>query len=110
MRLLYSSSVPSSLWIDLCPPSSLPIAHGDPGSPGRDFTLLFFPFRLTLPIGWIGGRDSPSKIIAAMRGKSFIVSLNVPCLLGCRELDRGNNSYQVLNKALGVSTMTSYSA
>ena len=39
-----------------CPPSSEPIAHGEPGSSGSGVSVLFGPLRLILPIGWIGGR------------------------------------------------------
>jgi hypothetical protein len=38
------------------PPSSLPMAQGEPGSPGWACTALFLPLRLILPMGWIGGR------------------------------------------------------
>jgi hypothetical protein len=51
-----SSSVPSSGWMAVCPPSGEPIAHGLPGSSGSTTSVLFFPLRSVLPIGWMGGR------------------------------------------------------
>lgn len=51
-----SSNVPRSGWIASCPPSTLPIAHGEPGSPGPGVRVLFAPLRKDVPIGWIGGR------------------------------------------------------
>ena len=36
------------------PPSSPPIAHGEPGSPGFASSELLRPLRLVSPIGWIG--------------------------------------------------------
>ena len=50
-----SSKVPSSGWIASWPPSSDPIAHGEPGSPGYGSSVLFGPLRNEWPIGWIGG-------------------------------------------------------
>ena len=49
-------TVPSPGSIASWPPSSLPIAHGLPGSSGRAFSALLRPLRLVRPIGWIGGR------------------------------------------------------
>ena len=46
-------------WVDRIaswPPFSSPIAQGDPGSFAPAMRLLLRPFRLVLPIGWIGGR------------------------------------------------------
>ena len=63
-----SSIVPSSRWTASWPPSSLPIAHGDPTSPGAAVAELLRPLRCTLPIGWIGGRYTTSNPISAMRG------------------------------------------
>src|SRR5690606_4503707 len=85
--------------MDLCPPSLLPIAHGDPGSSELATNALFFPFRLTSPIGCIGGKYSVSKPIRAIRGSNLSTSLKVPWRPGSDEVDRGNNSYQVLKSA-----------
>ena len=62
------------------PPSSLPIAHGDPTSSGAAVTVLLRPLRCTLPIGWIGGRYTTSKPMLAMRGNAFAAVAKVPCL------------------------------
>src|SRR4051794_2917327 len=51
-----SAIVPSSGLTAVWPPSSLPIAHGLPGSFGPAVSVLFGPFRFVLPIGWTGGR------------------------------------------------------
>jgi len=51
-----SAIVPRSEWIASWPPSAAPIAHGEPTSPGAATSALFFPLRLTRPIGWMGGR------------------------------------------------------
>ena len=58
-----SSIVPRSGWTASWPPSSEPIAQGEPGSSGAmscglppGNSGLFGPLRLTVPIGWIGGR------------------------------------------------------
>ena len=51
-----SSNVPSCGWIASWPPSSEPIAQGEPTSCGPGSSVLLRPLRLILPIGWIGGR------------------------------------------------------
>ena len=51
-----SSSVPSSGWTAVWPPSAEPIAHGLPGSLGPLSVRLLGPLRNARPIGWIGGR------------------------------------------------------
>ena len=61
------------------PPSSLPIAHGDPTSPGSAVTALLRPLRCTLPIGCTGGRYTTLKPISAMRGSAAAAVRNVPC-------------------------------
>ena len=51
-----SSKSPRSGWMASWPPSTLPMAHGEPGSPGAGLSVLFGPLRNDVPIGWIGGR------------------------------------------------------
>ena len=51
-----SANVPRSGWMASCPPSGAPIAHGEPGSPGRASSVLFRPLRKVVPIGCTGGR------------------------------------------------------
>ena len=51
-----ASKSPRSGWMASWPPSTLPIAHGEPGSAGPGFRVLFAPLRNEVPIGWIGGR------------------------------------------------------
>ena len=62
-KAVKSSIVPSCGWTASCPPSALPIAHGEPTSSGPiscglppGNCVVFGPLRLTVPIGWIGGR------------------------------------------------------
>src|SRR5690554_118856 len=88
----------------LCPPSLLPIAQGDPGSPSLAIGELFFPFLKLSPIGCIGGRYNISKPISAIRGRIRSQSLNVPCRPSSSDVDRGKNSYQALNNANCLST------
>ena len=64
-RLRKSSIVPSSGRIDVCPPSSAPIAHGLPTSVDSATSVLLRPLRLTRPTGWMGGKYSTSKPIPA---------------------------------------------
>ena len=94
------------------PPSSLPIAHGDPTSSGAALTELLRPLRCTLPIGWIGGKYTTSKPILAMRGNAFAAVAKVPCLglpfVSHPPVDRGNISYQALKHASRRSTQTPY--
>ena len=54
--LTTSSTVPSSGWTAVWPPSGPPIAHGLPVSSGDDVTVLLRPLRWVRPIGWTGGR------------------------------------------------------
>ena len=49
-----SASVPRSGWTVSCPPSSEPIAHGEPGSPGCGSRVLLRPLRFSRPIGMDG--------------------------------------------------------
>ncbi len=51
-----SSRVPSSGWMASWPPSSEPIAQGEPGSSGSGLSVLLRPLRNVVPIGWMGGR------------------------------------------------------
>ena len=50
-------------------PRRAPMAQGLPGSSGSAVTALLRPLRWVAPIGWIGGRYSTSKPIAAMSGR-----------------------------------------
>ena len=70
------------------------------------------PLRLTSPIGWIGGRYTTSKPIAATRRGARPRS-EVPCRAGGQArsgsdrsapIERGKNSYQEPNSARGRST------
>ena len=54
-RARTSSIVPSDGSTASCPPSSEPIAYGEPGSSGPATSVLLRPLRLVWPIGWIGG-------------------------------------------------------
>ncbi len=93
-RCSRSSNVPSSGWIAVCPPASDPIAHGLPGSSGPAAAVLFGPFRLVCPIGWIGGRYNTSNRSSAMSGTSAATSRSVPCRPGSGDAERGKSSYQ----------------
>ena len=92
------------------PPSSLPIAHGDPTSPGAAVGELLRPLRCTLPIGWIGGRYTTSNPISAMRGRSAAAVAKVPCTAlpsaSQPPVERGNISYHEPKRASGRSTQT----
>ena len=107
-----SSIVPSAGCTASWPPSSLPIAHGEPTSLGAAVTLLLRPLRWTLPTGWIGGRYTTSKPILATRGSALVAVANVPWtglpLLSQPPVDRGKNSYHEPNRASGRSTHTPY--
>jgi hypothetical protein len=74
-----SSIVPSAGWIASWPPSSEPIAHGEPTSSGPVTSVLFGPLRFTLPIGWIGGRYTTSNPMSATAGRRSAAVRNVPC-------------------------------
>ncbi len=69
-----SATVPSSGCTAVWPPAAAPIAHGLPGSAGRAVVTLFGPLRCVVPIGWIGGRYSTSKPIAATYGSRSTTS------------------------------------
>src|SRR5262249_42084962 len=60
------------------PPSSDPIAHGEPTSVSLATRALLRPLRLTRPIGWIGGRYTMSKPIAATAGSRLAAVAKVP--------------------------------
>ena len=82
------------------PPSSFPMAQGLPGSLGPATRVLFGPLRCERPIGWIGGRYTTSKPMAATSGRRlWAARLNPPS-------DRGNSSYQALNWARSRSTQS----
>src|SRR5918995_2040028 len=83
------------------PPSAEPIAHGLPGSPRPATSVLFFPFRFVLPIGWTGGRYTTSKPSPASCGSTLSTPLNPPH-------ERGKSSYQEPNAARSRSTSTTY--
>ena len=95
-----SSNVPRSGWIASWPPSSEPIAHGEPGSPSSVTRVLFGPLRLTFPIGWIGGRYRMSKPISATASRRLAAVAKVPettlPVAGSTYApsERGKNSYQ----------------
>jgi hypothetical protein len=76
--------------------------------------VLLRPLRLIFPIGWIGGRYTTSKFIAAMAGSRCAAVLKVPCLIGVASgptsapSERGKNSYQAENRARLRSTQRAY--
>ena len=82
------------------PPAGEPMAQGEPGSPGRAFSVLLAPFLAVVPIGWTGGRYTTSKPIAATASRRQAAVRSVPdlgCLLSGLILapsERGKNSYQ----------------
>ena len=102
--------VPRLGWTASWPPSSLPIAHGDPTSPGAAVGLLLRPLRCTLPIGWIGGRYTTSNPISAIRGSAAVAVAKVPCTgfpsASQPPVERGNISYHEPKRASGRSTQT----
>ncbi len=108
-----SASVPRSGCTASCPPSSDPMAQGEPGSPGCGSSVLLRPLRLRRPIGWIGGRYSTSKPIAATAGSRFVAVRKVPLLIvpslsRRAPSDRGKNSYQAPTPARSRSTRSSF--
>ncbi len=80
------------------PPSSLPMAHGLPGSLGPATRVLFGPLRCDRPMGWMGGRYTTSKPMAATSGSRLRAARRKP------PSERGNSSYQALNSARSRST------
>ena len=86
-----SSMVPSSGSMAVWPPSWLPMAHGLPGSSTPAVRVLLGPFRAVWPMGWMGGRYSTSKPMAASSGTRAATPLKPPN-------DRGNSSYQAPNE------------
>ena len=70
-KAVKSAIVPSSGCTASWPPSWEPIAQGEPTSQEEATTVppgnasVFGPFRLTSPMGWIGGRYTTSKPIEA---------------------------------------------
>ena len=56
VMLANSASLPRSGCSAVCPPASLPIAHGLPGSERRAVGELLRPLRCVRPIGCTGGR------------------------------------------------------
>ncbi|MDT4861140.1 hypothetical protein FQZ97_957320 [compost metagenome] len=94
-----SSAVPSAGRIAVCPPSAAPIAQGLPTSSGPACSALLGPLRCSRPMGWIGGKYSTSKPMAAMAGRRASTSLKVPCTPGAGPVERGKSSYQVLKRA-----------
>ena len=75
------------------------MAHGVPGSPSTHETALLRPLRDVMPMGWMGGKYSTSNPMPAMYGSHFSQSLKVPWRSGIGEHERGNTSYQALNRA-----------
>ena len=94
-----SSSVPSSGWIALWPPSFAPIAQGLPTSPGfaRDRVVLALARRRADRDGSAAGRARRSPSPRRTAGASS-TSRNVPCVPSPRA-ERGNSSYQVRKRA-----------
>ena len=108
-----SSNVPRSGWIASCPPSGEPIAHGEPGSPGRGTSVLFRPLRNEVPIGCTGGRYTTSKPMAATASSRRAAVRSVPETGGVWPVgstwapsDRGKNSYHAPYSARSRSTCT----
>ncbi len=88
------------------------MAQGEPTSSGPAVRVLFGPFRLILPMGWMGGRYTTSNPIAATRGSSAAAVAKVPCR-GVPSsfqppVERGKNSYQEPNSARSRSTTAVY--
>ena len=94
--------VPSSGLIASCPPSSAPIAHGEPTSPGSASRALFRPLRFVWPIGCTGGRYTTSKPSSASCGSTSHAAKPPH--------ERGKSSYHAPNRASSRSTSTSRSA
>ncbi len=88
-----SSSVPSCGWMASWPPSGEPMAQGTPTSSRPADRVLFGPLRKVVPMGWIGGRYTTSKPIAAIPSSRFAAVRKVPW--GCAGVpsERGKNSY-----------------
>src|SRR4051794_5999265 len=73
-----SSNVPRSGWMASWPPSTFPIAQGDPGSAGPGFRVLFGPLRNDVPMGWIGGGTTKPQPNAAVASSPSYEGWNVP--------------------------------
>ncbi len=87
-----------------CPPSGEPIAHGTPTSAGPGVRVLLRPLRNVVPIGWIGGRYTTSKPIAAIAGNRRAAVRKLPCGSSAVPSERGKNSYQAPYSARSRST------
>src|SRR3954447_14811319 len=87
-----SSHVPSSGLIASCPPSSDPIAQGEPTSLALASSVLFFPLRFVRPIGWTGGRYRTSKPSSASSGSTLATPRKPPH-------ERGKSSYHEPKRA-----------
>src|SRR6266511_1510636 len=72
-----SPNVPRSGWIAVCPPSSPPMAHGEPTTPGPREGALLGPLRRVRPIGWVGGRYRMSNPSPATYGSRCSRRLSV---------------------------------
>src|SRR5829696_5325795 len=105
-----ASQSPRSGWIASCPPSELPMAHGEPGLAGPGARVLFGPLRNEVPMGWIGGMYMTSKPIcaaASMRSwdESKVPEIHLEFSSSQRApSERGKNSYQDANSAALRST------
>ena len=85
------------------------MAHGEPGSCGPGLRVLFGPLRLVTPIGWIGGRYTTSKPIAATPSSRRVAVRKLPDFhrpsLRCfAPSERGKNSYHEPTPARRRST------
>ena len=96
------------------PPSSEPIAQGEPTSHGAGSRVLLGPLRLTRPIGWIGRQVHHVEAEAgdvvqvlgrvgerAVPGRSAGAARSPA---SCAPIERGKNSYQAPNSARWRST------
>ena len=88
-----------------------PTAHGEPGSSKPAIGALSRPLRRLSPIGWMGGRQTTSKPMAATASRRFAAVRSVPACTepsDCRTApsDRGNISYQAPTSARSRSTNT----
>ena len=106
-----SSSVPSSGWIALCPPSAAPIAQGLPTSSGSASSALLRPLRL-LAADRMDRRQV--QHVEAHRGDVRQARLDVAegAVRGRARaaVERGNSSYQLLKRARSRSTTSGSSA
>ncbi len=109
-----SARLPRSGCTASWPPSAPPIAHGEPGSCGPGSSVLLRPLRFVTPIGWMGGRYTTSKPIAATPSRRFAAVRKVPLfqLPSFRRRapsERGKNSYHAPTPARRRSTRISCS-